>query len=895
MILSLTEPVVPLEYTLDLNVDHKQPNFKGQLTVQLKQRQPGQSFNKFKFHCKQLIVTKVLLSDKPLSISYDANEQTVSFSSDDPLNIADDTAELRISYIGKVNTIKTHRELTTGLFKTNFMSDTTGISDSYILATHTQPVFARSIFPCFDEPNSKCKYQLTLTADDKFKVISNTSVENCSVTDDGKQIVKFSKTPLMNTSYFGFCIGDLEFLRTDVKLKNKTIPVQLFAPQSISHATYSFDTIVELLPIVEKRLGVDYPLEKLDVVLLPFLSDMAMENWGLLTFQMNHLLLTPQALSDPSVIQQVRQLIVHELCHQWMGNYISFDSWDHLWFNEAFATWFACDLLDEHDNDGYWSSDVYLTQMENVISTDAEVTTKSITQGSVIDVKSLQSTSDAFEPHIYHKGISLLRSLQQSVGKENFNRALAQIFSESSTFHETCIKPMDIFRRMGEILKSENIANFYSSWTRTPGIPIISVNTDTERTTLEQHRFLLEKTDVEDIPYHIPLFAVQSSGEDDTKNGLFTDRTLKLSEPELIVNSGARGLYRVSYETDKCYELINEALKNSKISDLDLFKIFIDLRSLIGSEYQKKIHIDGVLMILRCLASHVDLTEELYRGLSIGLDILQTIENALRTYTGKSEKAFITDIYVPLWDKFSWNDFHVSSYQLKVMSKVMFGIKHLDSTLTVANQLMKKILSGPNKSIPLELCGSVFATVSCHQKNVKQWKKLYELVKSAKGVESHVDGGSSIDIQNMALENLAFNTNEELIKKTLNFILTNITSTSVENALFGLNYNFREPLDGKKNKLVRDVCWEWFELNYDLWGRKSLREGAESSERMKKTLVHISYVIFQMWMDNPEKVDEFVTKKNATYGQTLGTAQIWTAVKASESSKMNIYKGILGF
>ena len=76
-----------------------------------------------------------------------------------------------------------------------------------------------------------------------------------------------------------------------------------------------------------------------------------------------------------------------------------------------------------------------------------------------------------------------------------------------------------------------------------------------------------------------------------------------------------QGLYRVSYETDKCYELINEALKNSKISDLDLFKIFIDLRSLIGSEYQKKIHIDGVLMILRCLASHVDLTEELYLSL----------------------------------------------------------------------------------------------------------------------------------------------------------------------------------------------------------------------------------------------------------------------------------------
>ncbi|CDO94546.1 unnamed protein product [Kluyveromyces dobzhanskii CBS 2104] len=895
MVLSLTEPVVPIEYNLDLQVDHKSPNFKGQLIVQLQQRIPDKPFETFKLHSSKLIVTNASLDDKPLSIRYDAKEQIVSFTSSVPLEITGSTAELRLSYIGKVNTIKTHREPTTGLIKTNFMSDATGISDSFLLATHTQPVFARTIFPCFDEPNSKCKYQLTLTTDAKFKVVSNTCIESHSLTDLGKQIVKFGKTPLMNTSYFGFCIGDLEFMKTNVQLKNKTIPLQLLAPQSISHAAYSFDTIAELLPVIEKRLGADYPLEKLDVVLLPFLSDMAMENWGLLTFQMNHLLLPPHALSDGSVIQQVRQLIVHELCHQWMGNYISFDSWDHLWFNEAFATWFACDLLDEYDNDNYWSSDNYLTQMENVIAADIELSVKSISQSSIIDAASLHSTSDAFEPHIYNKGISILRSLQQSVGKNNFDNALAQIFGEPSTFHEKCIKPIDIFNRMGELLKSENIANFFSSWTRTPGIPIVSVITDDDKTTLEQHRLLSEKTDVEDVPYHIPLFALQASGDEDAKNGLLTDRTLKLSQTELILNTGTRGLYRVSYETPKCYKLICAALKDHKIQDVDLLKLFIDLKFLIGSDYQKKIHIDGIISVLKFISSETEMTEDVFRGLSIGLDILQTIETAQRTYSGKSDKTFITEIYAPLWSKLSWSDLSKSPFQLKVMSKVMFGIKHLDSTLAVANQLMKNIFSGPNSAVPLELCGSVFATISYHQKNVKQWKKLYELVKSAKGVDSHVEGGTYLDIQNLALENLGFNTNEELIKKTLNFILTNIASTSVENALFGLNYNFREPLNGKGSKLVRDVCWEWFELNYDIWARKSLREGAESSENMKKTLMHISYVIFQMWMDNTEKIDQFVTKKSATYGKAIGTAQIWNSVKGSEKSKMNIYKGILGF
>lgn len=147
----------------------------------------------------------------------------------------------------------------------------------------------------------------------------------------------------------------------------------------------------------------------------------------------------------------------------------------------------------------------------------------------------------------------------------------------------------------------------------------------------------------------------------------------------------------------------------------------------------------------------------------------------------------------------------------------------------------------------------------------------------------------------MALENLGFNKNEDLLKKVLNFILTNIDCSSVENALFGMNYNSRMLIDGKKEKYVRDICWDWFTLHYDLWVRKSIREGANSSERMRQTLVHISFVIFQMWMDQPEKIDQFVTLKNVSYAKSMRIDQIWDSVKQSETPKLNIYKGILGF
>ena len=114
MVLALTEPVLPLEYDLSLQVDHKQPNFKGQLKVLVRQIKTEESFTKFSLNAKDLIVTKATLAGQNLKITYNGDSETVCFVASEEITLAQD-ADLSISYVGKVNTIRTQHEQTLSL------------------------------------------------------------------------------------------------------------------------------------------------------------------------------------------------------------------------------------------------------------------------------------------------------------------------------------------------------------------------------------------------------------------------------------------------------------------------------------------------------------------------------------------------------------------------------------------------------------------------------------------------------------------------------------------------------------------------------------------------------------------------------------------------------------
>lgn len=929
MALSLGK-VVPVNYTLDLDIDPEKPNFKGKATVELKTTSDETEFPKeFKLNGVDLVVLSVELNGfTDFQVSYEKENQIIVIKHDGSVSVSDGS-KLEIVYLGKVNEAKTHREKTIGVFKTNYMGgyyDNTK-SNNIIISTHCQPIFARHIFPCFDELSSKCSYELSIKTLKRFTTISNTAVASTEDEElNGVEWVttRFERTPAMPTSLFGFSIGDFRKITTVSEISGTNVDVSIYAPWRVEEATFSLDIMKKYLPIVSDYFGFDYPLKKLDIVLLPFLSDMAMENFGMISIQVNHLLLSPSMLANEGVRKQVHQLVVHELVHQWIGNYISFDSWSHLWFNESFATWCSSVLLEENgDLPDYWNSEDYLNeQVENAMVADSHLGSKSIYELNVSKTQDAKNiyTHEIFDPHSYNKGIVILRTMQLTIGskilKDAFHTIFRQIKEGSISFHEKPVKPIDLFSKIGEILKSENIAKFYTSWTRTSGLPIVSVESpESGKTKLIQHRFVPQNDDdidFEDVPYYIPLFMLDSEGKKDEKNILLTDRSLSLDEEILAVNSNSQGYYRVSYESERQYDIIIENMKNGTITDSALSKVFVDMSQFLGDEkYQKDVHISGVLRIVHAVASESSIDISKYwNSMSNALEILRRVHTSL----GVAQRTKMGNKFIdPLVKKLEWPvDFttaEASDAEIKVRDDILFLMQDTkDENHTVfklAERYYKNILTGPAHSIPLGMVGSIFTLTSKQFKNVKQWKKLFELVKSSRGISNHVIMNSknlaqgtdaSVIIQNLAIENLAYSRNEEIINKVLNFITTNIDSEGINRAMFGLLSTSNRSATNETGKeignSIRDLVFKWFEMHYDQWARKSMREGAQSSEKLRIQLNSITLYVFEMFGDSEGKINKFVATKLKQLGENIDIQSVWDMVKNQTRDNRTISKSV---
>uniref|UniRef100_A0A3B5MVC1 Uncharacterized protein n=1 Tax=Xiphophorus couchianus TaxID=32473 RepID=A0A3B5MVC1_9TELE len=164
--------------------------------------------------------------------------------------------------------------------ETNFDSVNETIEERFLVATNLEPTSARRLFPCFDEPDMKAVFQLTVIHRVGTFALSNTLQQN----EDWKY-TKFFSTPKMSSYLLAFTIS--EFLAMD-------------SPKS--------------------RVNIK-------VIALPDLEPLAMENWGLITYQ-EGALLYEEGVSSLLHKEVITTIIAHELAHQVRGKTILCISWN---------------------------------------------------------------------------------------------------------------------------------------------------------------------------------------------------------------------------------------------------------------------------------------------------------------------------------------------------------------------------------------------------------------------------------------------------------------------------------------------------------------------------------------------------------------------------------------
>tara|TARA_Y100000389_G_scaffold174968_1_gene185345 strand:+ start:10669 stop:13350 length:2682 start_codon:yes stop_codon:yes gene_type:complete len=477
--------VNPVDYNIILNLNMTKFTFSGSQTVIISITSP---INKIQIHTRDLQIQNCICNDQQALIQYGEPITTFIFDEQLPVGIY----ELKMSFTGIIN------DQMAGLYRSKYTSQITG-EDTYMASTQFEALDARRCFPCWDEPNRKATFTLTLEIDNKLEALSNMPVKESKLIENNMKRISFEKTPKMSTYLLALSVGKLEYLET--KTKNN-VKIRVYTvPGRKKNGKFALDTGKRCLELFDEFFGIPYPLPKLDMIAIPEFAAGAMENWGLVTYRETALLLDKNTAS-PQQRQRVAIVVAHELAHQWFGNLVTMDWWNDLWLNEGFASWMENYIIDILFPEwGIWEQFIVSAQ-GRALQLDSLESSHPIQ----VPIQKAEEVEEVFDAISYSKGASVIRMIYKVLGKDAFQKGL-QNYMQTHKYKNTITN--DLWNAWEESSKKP-IDKIMESWTKTTGYPVVSVNSmdkngDNIKFGLTQERFMGDGSQDLDNIWIIPI------------------------------------------------------------------------------------------------------------------------------------------------------------------------------------------------------------------------------------------------------------------------------------------------------------------------------------------------------------------------------------------------------
>ena len=592
-----------------------------------------------------------------------------------------------------------------------------GGKTKYLATTQFEAADARRAFPCWDEPEAKATFDISIIADNKFTAISNMPVKSKKKLD-GKTLYKFQKTPVVSTYLIYLGVGEFEYLTGKIgKVQIRVVTTK----GNKSKGKFSLELGKKLLTSYEKYFGIKFPLPKLDLIAIPDFAAGAMENWGAITFRETILLYDPKT-SSTRTKQFIAEVISHEIAHMWFGNLVTMKWWNDLWLNESFATFMATKFVDKF----YPEWDMWNQFVEGAMNVAMSLDSLKTTHPIDVKVNSTSEIREIFDAISYDKGGCVLRMLEHYVGEPNFQKGLKQYLSD---FKYKNAEGQDLWNAIGKASKMP-VSSMVNSWLRQPGFPLIEITQDGNNLKLKQKRYLLEH----DKKFSKGLWSIPVSLglENEISRKLFTKKSMSVKLPKntigFVANYGRNGFYRVKYDEGILLDL-KMLVDEKRLPAIDRWAIQNDLFSLciLGDE---------------SVRNYLDFTDAYYAEDSY-LALVNVAHNLAYLYFHAFNETFVEEI---------------RGYTINYFRKILFDLgwepkksdKHTDALLRtfaisvlgkmddddVTDEALKrysKFLKSPN-SLPPDLVEPI-CSIAAWNGNTKTHSQLTKLYKNAKTME----------------------------------------------------------------------------------------------------------------------------------------------------------------
>jgi len=301
------------------------------------------------------------------------------------------------------------------------------------------PNKAATAFPCFDQPNIKAKYQLTLTTPKDWTALANYPlVKKGEIMD--KAIYQFEQTPPISTYLFAFTAGKFEAITDTLDGIEMTLYHRETNKEKVAkNAPEVFDLHLKSIRWLEKYTGIKQPFKKFDFALIPAFQFGGMEHPGAIFYKDRSLFLEENATINQKMSRN--SLIAHETAHMWFGNLVTMDWFNDVWYPSAYGE-------------------------------DRSAGSHPIQQ----ELNNLNQASLLYGRIIYQKAPVVMKQLEAIMGEETFQEGLQEYLTTFSFDNATWDDLIAILDKRTDL----DLKTWSQAWVKESGMPWIKADLQTK-------------------------------------------------------------------------------------------------------------------------------------------------------------------------------------------------------------------------------------------------------------------------------------------------------------------------------------------------------------------------------------------------------------------------------